>query len=272
MSLVHLAGIAAHAFADAKADADARLVQSVKDAQVRDVVTQLDIRLHELASDYVRSLDAVELLSEEDLDPRFDPLRLQAGAWVVVDPLDGSSNYALGMPGFGFMAARLDDARVTAAVAVLPEHDVFVHWTPDLGTQFSRSIERTQQTRSASVYYAYPPKLQHDQLARRTALLDAIDVHSAGVMRYGSACAGLFNLLLGRHLGFVGHEIRLWDALAFMPILRDQGFLIDYRISGLRISLVASQHEGFLSAASDILADAGRPLTGFETDGELVLA
>ena len=87
----------------------------------------------------------------------------------------------------------------------------------------------------------------------RWLLQELIDAESAGMYRYGSACAGLYHLLCGKHMAFIGHGIRLWDAVAFLPILALQGFMVKYLIHGTTITLLSGTNNDFLERASRIL-------------------
>jgi myo-inositol-1(or 4)-monophosphatase len=80
-----------------------------------------------------------------------------------------------------------------------------------------------------------------------------IDVTSGGMYRYGSACVGLYQLLCGKHMGFVGHGLRLWDALAFLPILAQRGIEVHYLIHETSITLVAAKRLDFVKGVADIL-------------------
>ena len=103
-----------------------RTVQKVKDHVLRDVVTSLDDKLHKLAAEFVSSsMKSCRLLSEEGEANLAGNSVILEGEWLVVDPLDGSNNYALSLPGYGFMAAHIVDAKVCGSVVVLPEHDFY---------------------------------------------------------------------------------------------------------------------------------------------------
>jgi myo-inositol-1(or 4)-monophosphatase len=54
-------------------------------------------------------------------------------------------------------------------------------------------------------------------------------------------------------MAFIGHDIRLWDAVAFLPVLASQKIEVRYRIKGLSIILLASKRADFLESAAKIL-------------------
>ena len=56
-------------------------------------------------------------------------------------------------------------------------------------------------------------------------------------------------------MAFIGHGIRLWDAIAFLPVLALQGIEVRYQIKGLSITLLASKRADFLESAEQVLKE-----------------
>jgi fructose-1,6-bisphosphatase/inositol monophosphatase family enzyme len=268
MSLLVLAARVCRAFVDAT-DSEMRVVQKVKDDQARDVVTALDIHLHELSAAFVNEfLPGCRLASEEGASVALDQATLEAGEFLVVDPLDGSNNVALGMPGYGFMAAHVRGGVIVGAVIVLPEHDHYIVLEDDQ-VRTSAPLDVPTAAPSATTYYAYPPTLTPAGAAARPEVLARIDERTSGLYRSGSACIGLFNLLRGRHAAFVAQEVRIWDALAFMPLLSHFGFAVRYRLTPERLTLVASQDGDIVE---DLAAAIGGELDEYGASKGLVLS
>jgi myo-inositol-1(or 4)-monophosphatase len=252
MKLLNLAARVARVLS-ASSSHQMRTVQKVKDGQVRDVVTDLDIALHKISEKFVADLlPNCRLLSEEGEQARVDLNDLCKGEWLVVDPLDGSSNHALGMPNYGYMAAHLDNGYLDGVVIVLPEHDQYIVLDGEHSI-YSHPISTSETSNLGTVYYAYPPNQNSAARKARGALMELIDAESAGMYRYGSACAGLYNLLCGKHMAFIGHGIRLWDALAFLPLFESKQISIKYIINTDGITLVASRMPSFIEKAELIL-------------------
>ena len=233
-----------------------RNVQKVKDYQLRDVVTSLDQCLHELTASFVGTrMPGCKLMSEEGAPINGVSSLLGKGEWLVVDPLDGSNNYALSMPGFGFMAAHLVEGKVVGSLVVLPEHELY--FVLEAGEMLvSQPFTPSPAATSGSVYYAYPPRLSDAALQSRTQLIDLVDRCSSGFYRYGSSCIGLFNLIRGKHMAFIGHSLRIWDALAYFPILERYGISFKYHIDDSGLVLVASSNQVFVDEACGIISSS----------------
>ena len=254
MQLIPLAARVCKVFSEAGSN-HLRTVQKVKQDQVRDVVTQLDVELHNLSTSYVTSqLSGCKLLSEEGGNEGIGINDVLRGKWLVVDPLDGSNNYALKLPGYGYMASYIDGGFIKSACVVLPEHDQYIV-VEGKNILTSKPILRAEGENNAPIYYAYPPKQDTNQFAARIELQKLIDSHSSGMYRSGSACIGLYNLIERKHIAFIGHSIRIWDALAFLPILRVNNIKVHYYLHGLSLTLVASHNHEILKRSVDIFQD-----------------
>jgi fructose-1,6-bisphosphatase/inositol monophosphatase family enzyme len=252
MKLLNLAARVSREFS-ASSSQQARTVQKVKNDQSRDVVTELDLTLHNVSEQFVAEwLPGCNVLSEEGKYKALDFSKMYHGDWLIVDPLDGSNNYALGMPNYGYMAAHLDNGRVAGAVIVLPEHGQYIV-LEDGRSLYAQPLPLTMASDHGTVYYAYPPQQDASARRARVALLDLIDAESSGVYRYGSTCAGLYHLLCGKHMAFIGHSIRLWDAIAFLPVLVSRQIMVRYAIESDSITLVAGVKSAFLDGVEDIL-------------------
>ncbi|OBI26210.1 hypothetical protein A5709_07440 [Mycobacterium sp. E1386] len=272
MSLLSLTAQVCNVFG-AAGDGGLRMVQKVKDDQARDVVSALDQRLHATAASYVAdSMPGCSLLSEEGAASSHGLAALAQGEWLVVDPLDGSNNYVLSLPGYGFMAAHLVDGVVAGSVIVLPEDDlyiVFEHGELLLSQRFSPPLAAP----SAPIYYAYPPRLSEGGRRARTELLDLVDRRSAGLYRYGSACVGAYNLLRGRHSAFIGHGIRVWDAIAYVPLLHWFGLPARYHLGTSDLTLIAGFDEEFVDEACAVIsANEAITFTAISRDAKLVIS
>jgi myo-inositol-1(or 4)-monophosphatase len=266
MSLLNLAARVCNAFIT-NGSQHMRTVQKVKDNHSRDVVTALDMKLHRISEQFViERIPDCKLLSEEGTDVQAHLREWCQGEWLIVDPLDGSNNHAVGLPNYGYMAAHLQDGRINGSVIVLPEHNQYIVLQ---GEQilYAQPLPLNAANDHGTVYYAYPPKQDKQAREARGALLDLIDEKSAGMYRYGSACAGLYQLLCGRHMAFIGHGIRLWDAIAFLPVLTAKQIKVMYALKGNELTLLVSTRVDFLDSAAQILkTQQGIELHNFSND------
>ena len=253
MRLLSLAGRVAFTFCMHRQNRF-RTVQKVKDNHPRDVVTGLDLILHDVSLQFMTDrLPGCRLLSEE-ADCQFSVDDLRKGEWLIVDPLDGSYNITIDMPHYGYMAAHLLGGVIDSAVVVLPERDQYIVADKDT-TLYAKPLSETPFFNNGPVYYAYSPTLSSVERKARRTLIDLIDSHSAGIYRYGSACDGLYQLLAGRHMAFIGHGVRLWDVIAFLPILAARKIQVRYVITSKGTTLIAGTNDQFVQAVENVFGE-----------------
>ena len=250
MMLHELAAQVANFFLE-KTEVDDQSVVKVKDDNVRDVVTGKDLGLHSLTESFLENnYPEIVLLSEEGIDIEAKLASATRGEVLVIDPLDGTNNYALGLPGYGYMASRMQDGLITESMVMVPEQNIYLLWS-QAGIITSRIVQMGTASPSAPTYYGYPPKLSSSGRTLRAEIMNLIDERSSGVYRYGSACIGLLNVVFGRHSAFIGQSIRIWDGLAFLPILEAAGLNPRYSIIGDSLNLVVGYDEAFIGEVSD---------------------
>jgi myo-inositol-1(or 4)-monophosphatase len=253
MMLHKLSAEIAKFFSD-NAEVDDQSVVKVKDENLRDVVTEKDLGLHALTQNFLaRNYPEIELLSEEGVNLEEKLASVTHGEVVVIDPLDGTNNFALGLPGYGYMACRLLNGVPVESLILVPEQNTYLLWSKD-GIVTSRSVDLGSVSPSSPIYYGYPPKLSDPERALRSSVMNLIDENSSGFYRYGSACIGLFNLILGKHSAFIGQRIRIWDGLAFLPVLESMGLNPRYSISSDSLNLVVGYNEAFIDEVAELFA------------------
>lgn len=252
MNLLNLAARICHGFSTSGSE-KLRTVQKVKDNQIRDVVTALDMKLHHTSEKFViERLPGCKFLSEEGVGADLHSQEWCHGEYLIVDPLDGSNNHAMGLPNYGYMAAYLKNGYIQGSVIVLPEHNQYIVFQAEQQL-YAQPLPLNVASDYGTVYYAYPPKQDSQARETRAALMDLIDRESAGMYRYGSACAGLYQLLCGRHMAFIGHGIRIWDAVAYFPVLAANRIYIKYSMKGNALTVLASTRLDFVDSAAKII-------------------
>lgn len=84
------------------------------------VVTEADLEADQLIAEAIQSQYPQEALISEELQPSVG--EINTAVWVV-DPLDGTTNFSLGMPIWGVSIARLENGWPTTAVIYFPVFD-----------------------------------------------------------------------------------------------------------------------------------------------------
>ncbi|AET33298.1 inositol monophosphatase family protein [Pyrobaculum ferrireducens] len=175
-----------------------------------DVTRRADLAVQEAVLEVLRSeLPSASVLTEESGWVRWG----SGGPVVVVDPLDGSGNYVLGIPHFAVMAAAggpgsVEVGDMTHAAVYLPMLDLLFAADPARGVEVNGS--RWRRVGREDVVFV--------ELGR-SFTLEAVDApRRLGYKVRSSGCAGcsILAVALGRAVGFIDVRGRLgpWDVAA----------------------------------------------------------
>lgn len=151
---------------------------------------------------------------------------LGAGRCVVIDPIDGTWNYAHGISNFGVLVAVVEDGQTVWGCCYDPIHDDWISATRGGGTGYTREgvtrpvVTRPQAPALAEMRgnlgeYYMPP----DQRQRLSGLIPQIALHStlgASVMEYRVMCQSAKDFCLNAHLN-------VWDHAAGALCLSEAG-------------------------------------------------
>ena len=154
-----------------------------------------------------------------------------AAVWVV-DPIDGTANFARGVPHFCVSIACVLDNLVEVAALYDPMRDemfsarrgggAFLNGAPmrvsDATALASSTIEVGWNMRAGVAKYV--------DLLRRVALW------GASPFRTGSGALGVTYVAAGRRDGYVEHHINAWDCLAAILLVQEAGGYVSNFLAG----------------------------------------
>jgi myo-inositol-1(or 4)-monophosphatase len=86
-----------------------------------ELVTEIDLAVERLLIDAIRQRAPDAAILSEESNP--DPSALEQDTCFVIDPIDGTEEFAAGRPGFGISIALFERGRPAAAVLDMPAHD-----------------------------------------------------------------------------------------------------------------------------------------------------
>jgi myo-inositol-1(or 4)-monophosphatase len=159
--------------------------------------------------------------------------------WVV-DPLDGTSNFAAGVPWFGVLIAVLKDALPVAAVAHIPmEYAMYLAEAGHGVTRNGKPVEMTIETDLSNLLCAYGMDGSDDpaKARRETSLMRQLVGHVRNVRATNSLIDFCYTID-GRFGACLNRNTKIWDiapsALMFAEL---GGILSDFRGEQLRFDL-----------------------------------
>ena len=217
---------AAAAFAGAEVVREAHEARGARDLGVRfkgpaDLVTEVDRRAEEVViSRLRRDFPEVPILAEE----RGRVAGTREDRRFLVDPLDGTTNFAHGFPVFSVSVAYEERGETAAGVVVDPLRGETFAAEAGRGATLDGdpiSVSSTGELRESLLATGFP--YAAEPLERALARFSAMMRSVRSVRRAGSAALDLCWVAAGRLDGFWEESLHAWDTAAGDLIVREAG-------------------------------------------------
>jgi len=140
------------------------------------------------------------------------------GAWWVIDPIDGTSNFLSGLPLFCVSIARMENGRATLGVTHVPCTGETYHAVRGHGAFLGEDRLRMDTgDRGRLTTLA----MRHSMVRRHPELLDRIGTDKVRCL--GSACLELAYVAAGRLQALMARHLFLWDCAAGALFIQEAG-------------------------------------------------
>ena len=189
-----------------------------------DIVTSTDYAIenfiiNQLATNFPLDL----ILSEESYAAEITDAR----TWVI-DPLDGTNNYARGIPTYGIQIALLIQKQPVIAAIYLPELDQMYSAFIDGGSYLNgrqiyvnQAVNLHQVVISMGDFSKTGDRVDKNRI--RLAGIAAVANHIAQLKMWGSACFDLTSLAAGRTDAYLVYSYDIWDIMPGYLIAKEAG-------------------------------------------------
>jgi myo-inositol-1(or 4)-monophosphatase len=159
------------------------------------------------------------------------------GLRFLVDPLDGTTNYAHGLPHFAVTVAVEDAGGLAAGATADPLRGELFLATRGGGATLGGAPLRHSGCRELGeallvTGFPYDVHREHEALLR---VFGAFVTSAQGVRRYGSAALDLAWVACGRFDGFWEAKLKPWDLAAGLLIAREAGAVVTDLLGGDRV-------------------------------------
>lgn len=190
----------------------------------KDLVTNADLQAEAIIMERVRERFPDHAFLTEESAPTVNPATLQGPLWVI-DPIDGTTNYAHGHTQVAVSIAFCFEGKVLSAVVHAPfQHETFQAVMGGGATLNGRSIapRPISELKLALVATGYPGwRTSADYMIQQT---HAVLTHCRDIRRLGSAALDICWVASGRLDGY-WESIKPWDLAAAALIAREAGAL-----------------------------------------------
>jgi myo-inositol-1(or 4)-monophosphatase len=183
----------------------------------QDFLTATDAEVEELVRSRLHELFPGDAFFGEEGGGSFE-----RDVWVV-DPIDGTANFARGIPHFAVSIAFVRDNRTEIGVIYNVMHDELYTARRGKGATLDGLPIRPSglsDIRHATVEAGWSPRLTHHPYV---ALVENLKVAGVNVRRAGSGTLGLAYVADGRIDAYCELHINSWDALAGLLIIEEAG-------------------------------------------------
>jgi myo-inositol-1(or 4)-monophosphatase len=227
-----------------------------KEKGPKDLVTEADVASQEAIRETVRkAFPDHDFLSEEEAADRhirglaLIPPRRSEFRWIV-DPLDGTTNYAHRLPGFAVSIALQQGDDVILGVILDPlSEDCFVGVRGKGATLNGQPIatSRCSRANQALIAVSFSPNVTRGSIEISRFIEGLLACQS--VRRTGSAALNLANVSAGRLDAYWATSVSIWDVAAGLLMVQEAGGAVA-AIDGSRLCL---ERPEFVACASQPL-------------------
>ena len=156
----------------------------------------------------------------------------EGGATWVVDPIDGTANFARGVPHFCVSIACVAGAKAELGVIYDPMRDELFAGRRGGGARLNGALIRASSVTSlatSSIEVGWNLRAGPDQYVE---LLRRVASTGASPSRTGSGALAIAYVAAGRLDGFVEHHIHAWDCLAGIVLVSEAGGYVSDFLKG----------------------------------------
>lgn len=224
-----------------------------------ELVTDADVAVDTLIAEALDEEFAGEARLTEELAPDRDSLDLNDALWIV-DPIDGTVNFAHGLPHVAVSIAWASQGQVEVGVVHAPFlQETFTAIRGEGAFLNGTRLQSSRANRLSNSLIATGFPYDRDTRAPLIRRLTAILMHCQDVRRIGSAALDLCNVACGR-LDAYYESVSPWDFAAGLLIAREAGAQTGHLYpvpQGIPNDLFG---ENILVSAPDIYAELDRLL------------
>lgn len=208
---------------------NARDQLTVKNKGPQDLASEADLNTELLIRDRLAQAFPQDAFLGEETQPT--NYTAGQGIWVV-DPIDGTQPFILGMTSWCVSIAYMQDGIVQFGMVFAPARGELFAGGRSMGATLNGKpihVSKAQSVREGITYAGYSPKSgPQDFLPGFTRLLEK------GGMFYrdGSGALGLCYVAAGRLVGFFEPLIRSWDALGAIAVCEGAGASVSDFLAG----------------------------------------
>ncbi len=187
-----------------------------------DLVTEADTAAEEKIIEVLSERHPeIQILAEESAPGQ----RVEVPKIWIVDPLDGTTNFAHGFPWFGVSIAYQEGQEILIGIIYCPMQDELFCAVKNLGAWLNGkpiTVSKEQSLSRSLLATGFPYDIQTDP-DPVIKVLKRMLVNAQGIRRAGAAALDLAYVACGRLDGFWEVKLKPWDTAAGMLLVEEAG-------------------------------------------------
>lgn len=187
-------------------------------------VTKADLAISEAISREVAAAFPQDQFFSEELHDFTQPIPVKSEYCWVLDPIDGTNNYAMGLSHCAIALALCREGRPVYGVIYDMARRVLIHGGPGFGLmdgERQAGLRNQPPTNQSIIGFHSPYDRMHAEEAKRL-------VTSYKIRGLGSSTLHLAYVAVGLLDGVVDHNVKLWDIAAAVPLVEAVGGELRY--------------------------------------------
>lgn len=194
----------------------------VKTGDNNQVLTETDVQIGRLLIDLIQK----EFPEHNIIDEEAGVIDKNSGYTWVIDPIDGTSNFAEGIPNYGIMMGLLKDSKSIAGGIVLPFfQEICIAEKGEGAFCNGEKLTITKETNLLSTLVAYQidGHQEDPDFTRKECQVMAEIVLSIRNLRNSGSCFDAVMVAKGKYGGYLIQTCKIWDVVASNIIIEEAG-------------------------------------------------
>ena len=211
-----------------------------------DLVTQVDVEIETFCRELIAERFSDHAVLAEELPNCAETAHGASDCCWIIDPIDGTVNYAHGLPLYCCSVALEVAGELEIGVVFDPNRDELFVAERGAGARLNGSpiaVSSKNQMIDAMLCTGFPYDV-HSTIDEVVGLFGAFVARARAVRRLGSAALDLCYLAAGRFDGFWEQRLHPWDTAAGVLMIKEAGG----RVTGLEGNPFAVRDENILAS------------------------
>ena len=220
----------------------------------KDIVTEADISCEAIILEILKATSHTIVGEESSTKTDVSKVLDNPAVWFV-DPIDGTTNFASGMPLYGSSIGLYAKGEfVVGAVCVPPQRELFFTYGDHGSFMNGRRLSvKNRVLKSASIVASFSnSKVFKEQRQKEYSLFGKLNEASRTNLRLGSAAINICYVADGRLHGAYGFNACMWDIAGGLAIAKQAGCKIYLNLNVE--SLTASYVVGVPTVATELFS------------------